>query len=121
MNTPAPKCPEASGRIVRQPEFTTREDEAGACLLVALPGVLKENLKITVNPSVLLIEATRSNKIGEGWKTHSGVTKEVIYSLNVRLTNKLDPSNSKASLSDGVLTLDIPVREDARSREIYVN
>lgn len=121
MSTPATPTPEATDRVVRQPEFTIREDETGAHLLVALPGVRKEDLKLTVNQSVLGIEATRSSNIADGWKTHSGPTKDVTYTLNVRLTTKLDGANAKASLADGVLTLDIPIREDARPREIYVN
>lgn len=104
-----------------KPAFTTRQDETGVHLQVALPGVRKEDLKLTLNQSVLQLEATRSNAVPEEWKTHSGYTEDVVYTLHVRLTSKLDGSNAKAALDNGVLTLDIPLHEEAKPREIYVN
>lgn len=121
MSTPATTSTEPTKVVVRQPEFTTREDETGAHLLVALPGVGKGDLKLTLNQSVLQLEATRQHAVADGWKTHSGSAEDVTYRLGVRLTPKLDGANVKASLEHGVLTLDIPIREDAKPREIYVN
>ena len=121
MSTPATTSTEATKAVVRQPDFTTREDESGAHLLVALPGVRKEELKITLNQSILHIEANRATNVADGWKTHSGQTDNLIYKLGVRLTANLDGANVKASLENGILALDIPIREEARPREIYVN
>lgn len=106
---------------VQQPQFTTREDDTGVHLQIALPGVKKEDLKLTLNQSVLQIEATRTNVVQEDWKTHSATPKTVAFQLNARLTDKLDGTNVNASLENGILTLDIPIREEAKPRQIYVN
>lgn len=121
MSTPSTTPATEAKAAVQQPTFTTREDETGAHLLVALPGVRKEDLKLTLKQSILQLEATRSNAVAGDWKTHSGPAKDVVYALNVRLTPKLDGGNVKASLENGVLTLDIPIREEAKPREIFVN
>ena len=106
---------------VQQPVFNIREDENGAYLQIALPGVRKDALKLTLKQSVLEIEATRDNTVAEDWKTHSGPPKSVSYQLSVRLTSKLDGGNVKATLENGLLTLGIPVREEAKPRDIFVN
>jgi len=107
--------------VVQQPVFTIREDETGAHLQVALPGVRKEDIKLTLKQSVLQLEAARANAVADDWKTHSGPAANVSYALNVRLTPKLDGANVKASLESGVLALDIPIREEAKPRQIFVN
>jgi HSP20 family protein len=107
--------------VTRQPAFTIDENENGARLSIALPGVPKEAVKLTLKQSVLQIEATRVNSVAENWKTHSGPERDINYQLNVRLTPKLDGANVKATLNNGVLSLDIPLREDAKPRPIFVN
>ena len=114
-------CENQTNSAVQQPAFTTREDETGVHLQIALPGVLKENVKLSIKDSVLQIEAKRLTKTPENWKSHSGQPKEVSYQLQARLTPKLDGSNIQAKLDNGVLTLDVPIREEAKPREILVN
>jgi len=106
---------------VQRPAFTTREDDTGATLQVALPGVRKEDLKLTLNQSVLQLEATRTTETPADWKTHSNHPKKVSYELGFRLDAKLDGGKVQATLENGVLTLHIPVREEAKARDILVN
>ncbi len=106
---------------IQQPAYTTREDETGAHLQVALPGVRKEDVKLTLKQGVLQIEAFRANNVPEDWKSHSSSPETISYQLNVRLTNRLDGANVKASLENGVLAVDVPIREEAKPREISVN
>jgi HSP20 family protein len=106
---------------IQQPAFTTREDEQGIHLQVALPGVRKEDLKLSVREQVLTIEAARDNTVPADWTVHSAPPKSVTYQLNARLTPKFDGGAAKATLENGVLLLDIPVREEAKPRSISVN
>ena len=122
MSTPSTNTPTTETKaVVQQPVFTIREDETGAHLQIALPGVRKEDLKLTLKQSILQLEAARTNAVADDWETHSGAAANVTYGLNVRLTPKLDGANVKASLENGVLALDIPLREEAKPREIFVN
>ena len=118
--TPTAPAGEAT-KSVQRPLVHTREDENGASLQVALPGVRKEDLKLTLHESNLTIEADRSDAVPENWKTHRGSNSPQRYELNVRLTSKLDGSKTTASFDGGVLTLQVPLREEAKPRQIQVN
>lgn len=107
--------------IVHQPAFTTREDDTGVHLQIALPSVTKENIKLTIKEAVLHIEAKRVTETPEDWKNHTPAPKEISYQLQARLSPRFDGTQVRASLENGVLTLDVPIREEAKAREILVN
>ncbi|MEO7100604.1 MAG: Hsp20/alpha crystallin family protein [Luteolibacter sp.] len=121
-NCPTPTAPALEAtQSVQRPRVHTHEDESGARLQVALPGVRKEDLKLTLHESNLTIKADRSDAVPENWKTHGGSNNPERYELNVRLTFKLDGSKTTASFDGGVLTLQVPLREEAKPRQIQVN
>jgi HSP20 family protein len=107
--------------IIQRPPLSTHEDENGVHLQVALPGVRKEDLRLSIHESNLQIQAPRSNNIPEGWKTHRDGGGAIRYELNARLTNRLDGSKAEATLEDGILKLHLPLREEAKPREIQVS
>ncbi len=95
-----------------RPRFQTTENETGATLHIALPGVRKDDLKLNLLESNLKIEATRT--------AAAGAVPER-YALNLRLGNRFDGSKAAATLESGVLTLTVPFREEAKPRQIEVN
>jgi HSP20 family protein len=106
---------------VYRPQFRTTEDEKGASIQVALPGVRKDDLKLTLLESNLRVEANRSDDVPEGWKTHRAAGPARRYGLQLRLTSRLDGTKTTATFEAGVLTLQVPVREEAKPRQIAVN
>lgn len=106
---------------IQRPLFQSREDENGATLQVALPGVKKEDLKLTFHQSSLMIEATRSDEVPQEWITHRDTGGGKRYALDVRLTSVFDGTKTTASLDAGILTLQVPLREEAKPREIQVS
>ncbi len=106
---------------VIRPRFTTSEDENGVTLHIALPAVPKENLKLTLLESNLKVEARRSDGTPETWKTlrDNGVARRC--GLDIRLTRRFDGTKATATLESGVLTLRVPIREEAKPRQIAVN
>ena len=87
------------------------ETENEIKVIMDIPGVKKENIKITLEKSVLTISASTNDeseeKDNEGnyirRERHSG---EYIRSFNVR--EDLTKEDIKAKLQDGTLTLTIP-------------
>lgn len=108
-------------QLTQPPRFQTHEDENGVRLQVALPGVRKEDVKLTLQESHLSIEATRSDQVPENWKIHRDSNSSRRYGLNVRLTNRLDGRHTTASFENGILTLQVPVSEEAKPRQIQVD
>lgn len=111
----------AQDEPIQRPLFQSREDENGATLQIALPGVKKDDLKLTFHQSSLRIEATRSDEVPQGWKTHRDTGGGKRYALDVRLTSVFDGTKTTASLEAGILTLQVPIREEAKPREIEVS
>lgn len=114
---PAPQQDET----IQQPRYTTVEDGNGVTLHIALPAVAKEDLKLTLLESNLRIEARRGDSVPESWQPVRASIAPQRYRLDVRLTSRFDGTQAKASLDAGVLTLRIPVREEAKPRQIQVN
>jgi HSP20 family protein len=112
--------PIRQGEIIQRPYFHAKEDENGALLMVALPGVRKEDLKLTFQESNLKIEGKRGDPIPENWKTLRESNPARSYGLNIRLTSRLDGRKATASFEAGILTLKVPVNEEAKPRQIEV-
>ena len=106
---------------IHRPQFHTAEDENGATLHIALPGVRKDDLKLTLLESRLRIDAKRSDEVPEAWQTRRDTGAVSRYGLEIRLTPRLDGTRATASLEDGVLRLHVPVREEAKPKQIEVN
>jgi HSP20 family protein len=91
-----------------RPAYQSRETEDGVTLSVALPGVERDGLGVTFHDEHLLVEGERK----------SGGERR--YRLRLRLSPRLDGESIGASLADGVLSLNVPLRESAKPREITV-
>lgn len=115
-------CPTKTKRhAVHRPQYRTTQDDKGVKVQIALPGVLKDELNLTLLESNLRIEATRGGDVPDGWKTHRATEVPKRYGLQFRLTSRLDGTKATASFEAGVLTLHVPVREEARPRQIAVS
>ena len=114
-NCPAETAPSKEQlETIHRPQYRINEDVNGTSVHVALPGVRKEDLKLTLLESSLRIEATRNGEVPQNGKTRR-------YALQLRLSSRLDGTKTTASLESGVLTLKVPVREESKPRQIAVN
>lgn len=95
---------------IHRPQYRIHEDVNGPTINIALPGVRKVDLKLTLHESSLRIEAPRRDA---DLPQH--------YRLDLRLTARLDGTKTTATLDAGVLTLLVPVRDEAKPRQIAVN
>lgn len=91
------------------PAFSTRDDETGTHLHVALPGVKKDDLKLTFHDGSLRLEATRPDA-----KT------PLRYRLSARLASRLDGNAVNATLEYGVLEVKVPLKAEAQPRSIAI-
>ena len=87
-----------------------------------LPAMKKEDIKVTVEQNVLALEGER--------KFDDTVAKDQYHRLDrgfgqfrrtFTLPATIDSSRVSAAYADGVLTITIPQREDAKAREVAIN
>lgn len=90
------------------------EDTKAYQLQAALPGVRKEDISIAVLDGELTLKATRAWKNGEATQTQA-------YGRSITLSEDIDVEAISATHDNGLLTISLPKREQAKPRSIAVN
>lgn len=89
------------------------EDEKAYTIQAELPGVSREDLKVSVENHVLTVEAKRDAKEGQAQRSFH-------YRRSFHLPETVDTTAISAQLQDGLLTLTMPKAEQAQPRQIDV-
>ncbi len=85
-----------------------------------VPGVRPEDVDVTVERNVLTVTATRQRDVGEDDETLVGERRHGTLRRQLLLGETLDPNRVEADVTDGVLTIRIPVAETAKPRKVEV-
>ena len=102
------------------PACNTYEDGQGFWVQVALPGLDRKDIDIVFDDGVLTVKGQGH---GDGTLNRTYFAREIgsgDFSRSFRLPNNVDPSKVSASYKEGLLTIEIPKREDAKPRRIVV-
>jgi HSP20 family molecular chaperone IbpA len=96
------------------------EDGNGITVKADLPGVSRENLSINVDGETLTVEGAVA--LGESQKMEAVYAEIRVarYRRSFVLGRDLDTERIDASMKNGVLTLRVPKREQAKPRRIPV-
>jgi len=86
-----------------------------------LPGVASDSIDISTERNVLTVAAERSYPRQEGDRVYFDERHEGTFRRQVSLGDGLEADGIEADYSDGVLTLRIPVAQQAKPRKIKVN
>jgi HSP20 family molecular chaperone IbpA len=115
--TPTQRETEAAALL---PPVDIVEDENGITVKADLPGVSRENLSIRVDGETLTVEGAVA--LGEAQKMEAVYAEIRVarYRRSFVLGRDLDTESIDASMRNGVLTLRVPKREQARPRRIPV-
>ncbi len=85
-----------------------------------LPGVLADSIDLTVEADVLTVRATRTWTPAEGDQLQISERPQGEFSRQLLLGESLDREHIAAVYDDGVLTITIPVVEQAKPRRVEV-
>jgi HSP20 family protein len=85
-----------------------------------LPGVDPETVDLTVERDVLTVAATRRFEKSEGDEVLANERPQGTFTRRVLLGESLDTSRLEAAYDHGVLSITIPVAEQAQPRKITV-
>lgn len=105
-----------------EPRHTSRRvDDHTWELDVVLPGVKREDISISLKAGELEVLAPRTDALPAGWRPlQSPRPRPDGYRLQVSFAVEVDSDRIGAKLEDGVLTLRLPVAENAKPRRITV-
>ncbi len=118
LTTFDPFAQRADYRRLARMDAIRRENEVE--LRFDLPGIDPESIDVSVDHGVLTVKASRNEEYTEGEKP---VIRERVmgsYVRRVRLSDAVDAENIEAGYTDGVLTVHVPVAEQAKPRKIEV-
>jgi HSP20 family protein len=104
------------------PDVDLAESKEGYIVKADLPGVAKEDVKVTLSEDVLTI--TGEKKEEKEITDHNIHKSERVYgsfTRSFRLPTPVQSEKIKAEYKDGVLTLSIPKAESVKPREIHIN
>jgi HSP20 family protein len=87
---------------------------------IDLPGVKSDSLDITVERNVLTIAAERDWQRQDGDQSYFGERYRGSFRRQIQLGDGLALDQLEADLHDGVLTIRIPVAEQAKPRKVQV-
>jgi HSP20 family protein len=85
-----------------------------------LPGIDPESIDVTVDRGVLAVSARRAEEYAEEEKPFIRERVMGSYTRRLRLSDAVDADKIEASYTDGVLTVHVPVLEQAKPRKIEV-
>ena len=104
-----------------QPRYQVQRGEDDTIVRVALPGVPKDLVSISFDKGVLAVKGSRRSNRPESWRVVHRELADVDFALNLRLACQVDVDRLTASYEDGILTITLPVRENAKPRLIAIN
>lgn len=106
----------------RAPAVDVREEGDGYVVHAELPGVAEQDLKVSVDDSVLTISA---NADGKDERTADGYLlrerRQASYTRSFVLPGDADHQGVNAEFTDGLLTLRVPKNQASKARQIPIN
>ncbi|MEZ5340879.1 MAG: Hsp20/alpha crystallin family protein [Acidimicrobiales bacterium] len=86
-----------------------------------LPGVMADSIDISLERNVLTVTAARDWIRNESDQVYIGERPQGTFSRQVHLGDSLDADHIEADYHNGVLTLRLPIAEQAQPRKIAIN
>jgi HSP20 family protein len=88
---------------------------------VELPGMKKEDIKVTLTNNMLTISGERKHQTEEKSKTYYRIERSYgKFQRTVELPSEVVADKAKANYKDGILELVIPKSEKAKEKEIAI-
>ena len=96
-------------------------DAREVMLQIDLPGLRREDIDVTVENNTLTVKGDRRRDESLDEDRYHRIERATgAFSRSFTLPNTLDGGKVRAEYRDGVLTIAVPLREEARPRQIQV-
>jgi HSP20 family protein len=105
----------------RFPAINVLANEDGVIVSAKLPGVIAENIDISVKENTVTIAGTRETRVlEEGQKFLRRERRDGDFSRTFRLPFAVDSNGVEAIFENGVLSVSLPRAEEDKPRKIQV-
>jgi HSP20 family protein len=114
------QAPAARPQEYVRPRYEVRGNDDAYFIDVTLPGVRREDARITLEGTSLRIEGQRPAVAAAGWQALYQEIPLADYRLQLELNVAVDANKISARAENGILTVVLPVAEAAKPRQITV-
>jgi HSP20 family protein len=108
-------------RRVAGPAFDVFDDGESYRLVADMPGLRAEDLEVEVTEDGLAVRGSRKVEVPEGYSVHRRERESLELARSFTFPSKVDPEKVTATLQQGVLTITLAKRADAKPRSIAVH
>jgi HSP20 family protein len=95
--------------------------ESDILLHFDLPGVSPETIDVTVDNDLLTVRAERKPQAAEGESYFIRERVTGTFTRRISLSDRVDAGHIEASYHDGVLTVRVPLAENAKPRKVAIS
>jgi len=114
--------PESDENMRLSPAADIMEDKDSFTVVAELPGMKKEDVKVSLQNSVLTISGEKKKESEQKDKTFHRLERSYgSFYRTFELPVMVDPSKIQADFKDGVLKVVLPKTEAAKPKEIAIN
>ena len=85
-----------------------------------LPGIKKEDLQIQLENNLLTIKGSRQSAVSDNGKVLNAERSYGAFNRAFKIPQNVDQSGIKSELSQGVLKIHLPKREEEKPRQIEI-
>ncbi len=112
----------AAGEGMAAPRLDVTENDAAYEVQAELPGVKKEDVRVSVDGQRVTIEAEcqQANEQRQGEQVVYSERSTRKYQRSFTLPSEVDDTNAQARLEDGVLMLSLPKRQGGTARRLTI-
>ncbi|HET7058647.1 MAG TPA: Hsp20/alpha crystallin family protein [Nitrospiraceae bacterium] len=110
----------ANGNASRSPACNAYEDERSYWVQAALPGLHREDIEIVVEDQVLTIKGERKEEASKDKTYFVREFNRGSFVRSFKLPTTADHTKVAATYQDGVLTVELPKREETKPRRITI-
>lgn len=114
---------EAEGNAMRSPSLDVSETERAYSVSLDLPGVTKDDVKITIDGRHVSVSAQtqRDETKKEGERVIYRERSTSSFARSFTLPEEVDQDNSQAKLDNGVLSLELPKKRAVSAKQLTIN
>ncbi len=113
-------APPARARRRVGPKVHLRDDGEAFELTAPLPGVKDEDVELTAGDDFITLVAKRDTTLPEGYRVERREREDLGFERTYKLPDRIDTSKVEAKLGNGVLSVTLPKRAEAKTRTIAV-
>ena len=105
----------------RRPRYDVSENDEGFDVKVALPGVKREAVELSVEGDQLTLVARRTAAPAKDWRPLRRELPAGDFRLEIHLNVAIQADRISARVADGILDLSLPKADTVKPRKIQVS